>query len=329
MNTKEQQPITTSLKKAIRTIGMDPNEKAAIRSALLAEMLVNPLPQQAESAGVRNAAPSRHQYGRSILPKTKTMTRMTIALLIALLLGGGVSYAAEGTAPGDTLYPIKIHVTENVESALAVSAEAQAKLDAQFALRRLDEAEHLKTEAKLDAQTAAELRSNFDAHTARVETTLNAMKEKSPEGSAQISLDFETALEGRIGTLSLLGIAVHSEGAAAVEETNGMTTEHATSIPATNRVHTETLLNAIFRANDSTSARNTSTVISGSGAGTDTDGAIETTTGTQSTNDTSVTIDLGDKVIIDAQTNTKSNTGSATLPVKIEGSGSGVLNVGL
>src|SRR5688500_13589881 len=89
---------------------------------------------------------------------------MAIALVIALLLTGGASVAADQALPGDTLYPFKVHVNEQVSGWVAVSDEARAELDAWRAGRRLAEAEELVVKNRIDAETRADLEARFDAH---------------------------------------------------------------------------------------------------------------------------------------------------------------------
>lgn len=69
---------------------------------------------------------------------------MPLALLLLLLVGGGTGVVAEKALPGDILYPVKIHVNENIESALAVTAQGDAEVAIKQATRRLEEVEKLK-----------------------------------------------------------------------------------------------------------------------------------------------------------------------------------------
>lgn len=93
---------------------------------------------------------------------SKSMTAFIVTL--ALLIGGGTSYAAEGAVPGDLLYPIKVEVNENIKSALAVSAEAEARLQARLAQERLEEAEKLAARGELSADASANLSTRLKTH---------------------------------------------------------------------------------------------------------------------------------------------------------------------
>jgi len=86
-------------------------------------------------------------------------------IVIMLIAGGGTSYAAEGAVPGDFLYPVKIEVNENIKSVLAISNEAEARLQVQLAEERLVEAETLAERGKLTAEASADISSRLKVHT--------------------------------------------------------------------------------------------------------------------------------------------------------------------
>jgi cytochrome b involved in lipid metabolism len=194
MSTFEEQ-----FKKAISNITLAPEERAAIRATLLAEMAAAPLPNA-------SAATVRSSYSL-LLIRNRLKKTMPIALLIALLMSGGVSYAAEGATPGDTLYPIKVHVNEGVRGVLAVSDSAKAKLEVDLADRRLVEAEQLKSEDRLDATTTAALRAEFVSHRGRADEHLKAMQDGNKQIDATaISADLTLRLSGHHEVLRALGV---------------------------------------------------------------------------------------------------------------------------
>lgn len=92
--------------------------------------------------------------------------RMSLAgLLLFVLAGAGsVSAAAQGALPGDTLYPIKLLVNERAQLALAPNDQAKALVQEEIAGRRVEEAQTLAQQGRLDAKTAQTLSADFDAH---------------------------------------------------------------------------------------------------------------------------------------------------------------------
>jgi len=126
---------------------------------------------------------------------------MKATLLLALMVGmGGTSFAAQGAVPGDLLYPVKVHVNENVRSSLAVGADAEAQLQAQFLAERLQEAEKLAAEGKLKGEVAADVKTNIQSQFEKMlvaSTQANAQTKASVQTSVSTSLSaFSMDLEG-------------------------------------------------------------------------------------------------------------------------------------
>ncbi|MDO8575741.1 MAG: DUF5667 domain-containing protein, partial [bacterium] len=86
------------------------------------------------------------------------------AAVLVLVVGGGTAAPAEGALPGDILYPVKVHVNEEMRATLTVSPKAKAEWAVDRAGRRLEEAATLALSGKLDDATRAELDTNLDAH---------------------------------------------------------------------------------------------------------------------------------------------------------------------
>lgn len=91
------------------------------------------------------------------------------ALMVVLVagVGGTAALAAEGTVPGDVLYPVKVSVNEPVASVFAGSGEGQARFRAKLAVRRVEEAARLDAEGKLTPEVEAQLADKFEAEATR------------------------------------------------------------------------------------------------------------------------------------------------------------------
>jgi hypothetical protein len=118
----------------------------------------------------------------------------TAVLAILVLLGGGVSVAARSALPGHLLYPVKVNVNEEVRAALASSDEAKAKVDADRAEERLEEAEEVSVEEDVDAQTRADIEANFKLFADSTEARITALADVDARAAADIASEFETAL---------------------------------------------------------------------------------------------------------------------------------------
>lgn len=94
---------------------------------------------------------------------------MIIALCIALALSGSAVFAAENAVPGDVLYPVKIHVTEQIRDVIEISPAEQAEWDLKKAERRLVEAQKLAQRGVLTSDEATSLSERIEIFLARAE----------------------------------------------------------------------------------------------------------------------------------------------------------------
>ena len=116
-----------------------------------------------------------------------------LIITFALLAGGGTSLAAQNAVPGEILYPIKIDVNEKIISALTVGDEAKATLQAKLAKERLEEAEDLAADGKLDAELALALATDLKTHSDRAEVL---SKKLEARGDLKTSGNVRSTIEG-------------------------------------------------------------------------------------------------------------------------------------
>lgn len=93
------------------------------------------------------------------------------AVLGISVIGAGTAAAAENSLPGDTLYPIKVGITEPLRGALAISPEAKAEWAIDRAERRINEINTLAARGSLDEKTRAETEERLDAQVRVAEVT--------------------------------------------------------------------------------------------------------------------------------------------------------------
>jgi len=86
------------------------------------------------------------------------------AVLLVLVSSAGISYAAQSSLPGDLLYPVKTDVTEKIQTVLAPTPAAKAKVNADITAKRLQEAEDLAAKGKLNEKASAVITQNLVEH---------------------------------------------------------------------------------------------------------------------------------------------------------------------
>ncbi len=188
-----------------RNIRLTPDEKADMKRTVLSFMEANP----AIAAPVREPERQRPLLQRSLINLIQLINFKPMPIIIAIVLmltaGGGVSYAAENSLPGDILYPVKVSINEPVREALTFSTEAKAKLGADLAERRLDEMEKLSIKTDVKAETKAEIEKNFQDQINKMKDLLTRLEnEKNVDAATGISSDFEAALKAHSKILERL-----------------------------------------------------------------------------------------------------------------------------
>lgn len=138
---------------------------------------------------------------------TRSMTALIVTL--ALVIGGGTSYAAERAVPGDLLYPVKVEINEEFKSALAFSNEAEAELHTQLMKERLEEAETLAARGELNAETSSELSARLKNHYEEAKIRSDqAEASGNYETSATVRASLEGALRTHADVLSNLNVRI-------------------------------------------------------------------------------------------------------------------------
>lgn len=198
------------LNEGTRYVRLNDAERAAIRNSLAAYMRAHPVGKlPAERHILQRSA------GKGFYPLF-AYNPMPIAIIIALVLAGGTSFAAKGSLPGDALYPVKIRVNESIRGSFAFSGEAKAAWEAKAALRRLSEAEALAKEDRLDADARARIEANFQAHAQRLKARMTDLEARGKaNAAAEATSNFEASLAAHARILERLradaGIATKTE----------------------------------------------------------------------------------------------------------------------
>lgn len=173
----------------LRTLGLTDDERGAMRNALASRIATNPVRMGADD----RLMGERSFWYRFVFLKPIPMVIPIVALIMALT--GGTAFAAEGSLPGDVLYPVKIHVNERARVALAVSDEAEAVTQTALAAERLDEAATLQARGTLTTEVRDRLADRFARHEAKAEQRIATLEAK---GNAKAAAAHEATLEEQL-----------------------------------------------------------------------------------------------------------------------------------
>ncbi len=199
--------ILRKIKEEASKIRLEKEEKSLIRHNLMSMMKSYPV----RNENMARQSLHRSKFNFNFLSLKLLRNPMPLILIVALLVGGGASYAAEGALPGDLLYPIKVGVNEEVRALVAFSGEAKANWEAERAGRRLEEAEKLAAQGNLDNDTSVKIEEKFENHADKVRQKIEEFNRKQDFKTAtEVSSNFAISLKAHEKIISNLASA--SEG---------------------------------------------------------------------------------------------------------------------
>lgn len=109
------------------------------------------------------------------------MVYLSILFALVAFLGGGLSYQAEQSMPGDILYPYKISFNEQFQQALLSDPVAKVAFDVTRIEAHITEARALALAGRLSPRAQTEV---TDAITARVQNLTSILQELQSSGDS-------------------------------------------------------------------------------------------------------------------------------------------------
>jgi hypothetical protein len=151
------------------------------------------------------ARSSMHTERPRVSPLSMWFKFVPTALIAILFVGGGVSFAAKDTLPGDLLYPFKLGVTEKVQGLLLVSTKEQAKFEIILVERRTEEAIKLVHTGKLDEKKNATLTQAIEKHTDSINLKVEELKTTDKTAAKDVAGSFAASLTEQVENIAKAG----------------------------------------------------------------------------------------------------------------------------
>lgn len=176
---------------AAKEVSLSDSERDLMRARVRTYMVSHPRPKNMIV---------RVWYALSVRPSfSLPLHPVALGLVLALSLGAGSSYAAEGALPGDVLYVVKTQVNERVETLLATTPEKQAEVALTHTERRLSEAEQLAVQGRLSESASVEIGQSIAAHIDEYEQHVSSLEhEDTVAASAQSDLEATLTAHGDV-----------------------------------------------------------------------------------------------------------------------------------
>src|SRR3989344_1286492 len=182
-------------------IRLQRSEREAMQAALRTFMVRNPLELHLKAVTKGSAV---HTYSFPL----RTMPIVAIIAALVLSAGGGAALAAEAALPGDFLYPLKVHVNEEVMAKFNLSAEAKAAFETDLAERRITEVQQLTAMGRINTAIRDELFTSFREHL--VESTTVAETVTDANASAKLKASIHTMLTAHAAALQEVSASVNN-----------------------------------------------------------------------------------------------------------------------
>lgn len=209
--------FSEQLKKKSDTVRMSAVERRELRARLVSYMEYHPLPHskpQKNAAAYLNAE-QKFSFLNFNTPHVRGFMTMFAAFVLIV-----VPVVAEKSVPGDMLYPVKVHFTEEIRSQLAVSPYAKIELETRLMERRIAEARLLADEGKLTPEVEEGVAAAVKTHSDAAQSEIASLRESDSDEAAIAEIAFGSALsvqsevlEGTLKKAAFASGATTTEGA--------------------------------------------------------------------------------------------------------------------
>jgi hypothetical protein len=192
--------------KSIQSIRLETDASDRIRNRLVEQMRLHP---------IQTKSPYQRFFTQS--PLKTFMGKSVAVVLMTAGFGGATAFAATGSLPGDTLYPMKVGVIEPVQGLLATTSEKRAARSVSLALIRVKEVEQLASKNRLTSDRGVRVRESFDHSLAVAQVSIGRLKKENPAIATKLEESLDSAIDEHKAVLDAFAITSSSTSASEAE----------------------------------------------------------------------------------------------------------------
>lgn len=175
----------------LKNIRMTTEEKSAMFERIIE------VPQKPEPV----VSPWTLHSFRTWIERHRLVALPAVIVLLLAISGTNVALAAKGSLPGDLLYPVKTNIIEPLEGTLAITPVAKANFNASIVSTRLDEAETLASEGRLDPVKEQQIEASFNTHVSALSDELNVIAKTDASSSDALRTAFQANMNSQADIL--------------------------------------------------------------------------------------------------------------------------------
>ncbi len=198
------------------------SEQADLRERLTAYMEYHPLPASLKqlSVGTPSSPIGSETFHTYRLPWAAIIKGVTGLAVIILVV---VPVLAERTVPGDTLYAIKVGLTEEVRSTLSFTPSQRVVWETTRLNRRIAEAQLLESKGELTQSVEADVAAAVKEHTENAQREIAVLRAVDSDEATLVELELATTLSVHSDALRSRNnttLALESEFASTAQPSN-------------------------------------------------------------------------------------------------------------
>lgn len=217
--------FSEQLHKEALTIKLRLAERKALRERVISYMEYHPLPESARTPAAPTAGLELTEAVSVVKLNLKRVLQWSGAIAGIFILS--VTYIAERSVPGDTLYAIKVGVNEELRSTLARTSYDKVVWETERLNRRIAEARLLASEGKLTEEVEERVALAVRTHSDNARREINVLQQTDREGAALATLKLSTTLDVQSATMRPAAVGLMS--ASLGEPTSGQMSDRIAS----------------------------------------------------------------------------------------------------
>jgi hypothetical protein len=189
--------LLETIKKQNSNLNLARHEKKAMRARLVLHMREENLYEEVEYA-------QEYKISRYLIVSnyiTKHLAKATIIAIIFTLSGGASIFAAaESALPGNSLYNVKVHVSEELRFAFK-NQEEKTNWEIERTKRRFEEATILSMQGQLPVALAGKIQENIQQHASEAVRRANKAASQDPQFAISAHQELASTLQAQTTVL--------------------------------------------------------------------------------------------------------------------------------
>lgn len=177
--------------KKAKTVSLSSQEKDEMKASLLKHVESHPLTLESGTFLIQKRVSYFEWIGANLNNK-RYMVPAVFSLVIVLTTG--ISFASSSSLPGGFLYPVKI-LNEKINSVLASDPIDKVKVLTINTVNRLEEAEKLFIDGKLDEKTEVKIAEFFENDSELANRSIVALENNNKKSGTEASIKFKEDLD--------------------------------------------------------------------------------------------------------------------------------------